>query len=164
MKRASMIFVATAFMAAAIQGQDIREITSKEAFEMVKKESTHMLDVRSIAEYVFIGHPDMAFSIPLNFWNEQEQSMEPNGQFIEYIKTRFKKSDTLIFICRSGNRSRRAAQMLLREGYTQLFNVTDGFEGGRDDTGHRTVNGWKNSGLPYTYRMDESLVYRFPKK
>ena len=160
MKNAFILGLTTLMLVTCVQGQEIKDITSKEAYEMVKEDSTYILDVRSIAEYVFIGHPEMAYSIPLNFWNEEKQSMVPNENFIEDIKAKFTQDDTLIFICRSGGRSRLAALRLVSEGYGKMFNVIHGFEGDRDDKGYRNVNGWKISDLPYTYKRDKVYIYR----
>ena len=84
-------------------------------------------DVRSIAEYVFVGHPRMAYNIPLRFWNEELQDFESNETFIEDVKSRFKKDNRLIFLCRSGGRSLRAAKMARNAGFTSVFNVSLGF-------------------------------------
>jgi hypothetical protein len=48
----------------------VKSISSDEAFEMVSRPETFLIDVRSVAEYVFVGHPEMAYNIPLMFWNE----------------------------------------------------------------------------------------------
>ena len=68
------------------------------------------------------------------------------------------KNSPIIFICRSGTRSSRAASLATKLGYTQAYTVIDGFEGDKAKTGqnkgHRTVNGWKNSQLPWSYEVD----------
>ena len=70
------------------------------------------------------------------------------------------KGDVVILICRSGDRSSRAInQQLADSGYTQVYSVVDGFEGDLSKDGRRSVNGWKNAGLPWAYRMDRSKVY-----
>ena len=76
------------------------------------------------------------------------------------------KNDTVILICRSGDRSSRAANLLTDLGYTKVYSVVDGFEGDLLKTGpqagQRAVNGWKNAGLPWSYKLDKSKLY-FPK-
>ena len=70
------------------------------------------------------------------------------------------KNDVIILMCRSGDRSSRAInQQLADSGYTQVYSVVDGFEGDMSKEGRRTVNGWKNAGLPWTYKMDRSKIY-----
>jgi rhodanese-related sulfurtransferase len=140
--------------------QNIREISAEEAFTQLKEPATYLIDVRSIAEYVFVGHPEQAYNIPLHFWNEKEQEMNPNENFLVDIRSRFKPEATLIFICRSGKRSAQAARILAAAGFNKVFNLKHGFEGDKDDRGYRSRNGWKNNGLPYTYGLNDKLVYR----
>jgi rhodanese-related sulfurtransferase len=143
---------------------DIGALPPEEALAMVKNPGTHIIDVRSIAEYVLIGHPVDALNIPLTFWNEKAQSFETNGDFVQDIQERFGKSDTLIFICRSGGRSQKAAEAAFQAGFAKVYSVTEGFEGEKDENGHRTVGGWKNRGLPYTYDVNPNLAYRYREK
>ena len=64
--------------------------------------------------------------------------------------------DTLLVLCRSGGRSAMAVNLLAEAGFVNVYTITDGIEG--DDLkdpnsifdGQRVVNGWKNSGLPWT--------------
>lgn len=137
------------------------DVMPQDAFKMLQNPSTYLVDVRTIAEYVFVGHPEMAANIPFLFWNEKTQKMEGNENFIEDIKARFKPEDTLILMCRSGGRSARAIKVLEADGYENLFNMKFGFEGEKNPQGYRLKNGWKNSGLPYTYSLSKDLVYRF---
>ena len=60
------------------------------------------------------------------------------------------KDDALYFICRSGGRSRMAAEAMAEAGFRRCSNVAEGFEGPLDDSRHRgQVAGWKASGLPW---------------
>jgi rhodanese-related sulfurtransferase len=74
----------------------------------------------------------------------------------------------LLLMCRSGNRSASAVNLLAKAGYKNVYNIYDGFEGDKvqDEAsyfnGQRMVNGWKNSGNPWTYKGDQSLMY-FPE-
>ena len=95
---------------ACVSSEEIEEVTPQQAFQMIEKENTYLIDVRSIAEYVFIGHAEMAYSVPSSFWDERSQALVANQNFVEDIKARFKPEDSLIFICRSGGRSMRAAR------------------------------------------------------
>lgn len=145
-----------------IFAQDVEEISPEKAYQMLKDPSTYLVDVRSIAEYVFIGHPKMAYNIPFMFWSEDKQELIPNGNFIQDLKSRFKEDNVLIFICRSGGRSLRAAKLVKQEGFINVYNLKEGFEGEKDGQGYRTVNGWKERGLPYTYNLKMELIYKFP--
>jgi hypothetical protein len=50
--------------------------------------------------------------------------------------------------------------MAVAAGYQEVFNVPEGFEGKKDEKGYRIVNGWKNRGLPYTYKLEANYLYR----
>ncbi len=140
--------------------QEIESISAREAYKMLEQPSVYLIDVRSVAEYVFVGHPEKAHNIPLMFWSEKTQKLIPNEEFLEDIESRFKPENTLIFMCRSGGRSARAYRMLQAKGFNNLYNIQHGFEGELSAEGYRTVNGWRNSGLPYTYKVKEELAYR----
>jgi rhodanese-related sulfurtransferase len=56
----------------------------------------------------------------------------------------------ILFICRSGGRSRAAAAALTAAGYRRCYNVAEGFEGNPDPERHRgKTGGWKAAGLPW---------------
>ena len=78
----------------------------------------------------------------------------PDGQvnqgFLDSLREAGVEPGTpLYFLCRSGVRSRAAAAAATSAGLGPAHNVLDGFEGGHDDDGHRSVSGWKNVGLPW---------------
>ena len=72
----------------------------------------------------------------------------------------YSKTDTLLLTCRSGGRSALAVNALAKAGFTHVYNIIDGFEGDKVEepgslyAGKRLKNGWKNSGLPWTYDGD----------
>lgn len=57
-----------------------------------------------------------------------------------------------------------AVNALAAAGFTRLYNVLDGMEGGTVDDpssvfhGMRMKNGWKNAGLPWTYDLDPTRM------
>jgi len=109
-----------------------------------------LVDVRTEGEWAHIGIPDTKATEndPLFIqWNLAGGA--PNPQFVEQLR-RQAPEDTaveLVFLCRSGARSIAAATAATAAGYTS-YNVLEGFEGETDRFGERTVNGWKNRGLP----------------
>jgi rhodanese-related sulfurtransferase len=147
-------------------------VTAKEAYEKWKAEpeEVKILDVRTNDEYLFVGHPAMAWNIPLYFqsydWDQAKQKfpMKPNPDFISKVKQIAKSDDIILVTCRSGGRSAMAVNQLADAGYKNVYNITDGFEGDKvEDSnsvffGERKVNGWKNSGLPYTYSINPKLM------
>ena len=73
-------------------------------------------------------------------------------------------NDIILITCRSGGRSAIAVNMLAAAGYSNVYSITDGVEGDKVNDpesvfhGKRMKNGWKNSGLPYTYSIDPKLM------
>lgn len=147
-------------------------VTSAESYEMWKEnpKDVVILDIRTPEEYLFIGHAPMAWNIPAfdqsYEWDAEKKQfpMKPNSDFVAHIKKTFKPDDILLITCRSGDRSALAVNMLAKVGFTKAYTITDGFEGGivNDENsvfhGQRMINGWKNSGLPYTYKIDPKLM------
>jgi len=151
-------------------------VTAKEAYEkwMGNPEKVKILDVRTPEEYMFIGHAAIAWNIPLLFqtyiWDEEKGhfSMKPNTDFMSHIKDVFQPDDIILVTCRSGGRSAMAVNQLAAAGFTNVYNITDGFEGDKVKdpnsvfNGFRMVNGWKNSGAPWTDKVDPKQM-RLPK-
>lgn len=72
--------------------------------------------------------------------------------------------DPIIVMCRSGStRSAPAADVIAALGYTQVYSMTDGFEGTtlKDGAskGVRAVDGWRNSGLPWSYKAAPDVAW-----
>lgn len=149
------------FSGPSLAADEPKAIDSRESYKMVLKSpsNTFIIDVRTRAEYQFVGHPDLpngAANIPLKFY----PSWETNNDFVKDIQARYKLDDTLITICRSGTRAEAAAKLLIGAGFKKVFYMTDSFEGSKDAKGLRTVNGWKVNGLPYTYDLKDDLIYK----
>jgi rhodanese-related sulfurtransferase len=152
-------------------------VTAKEAYDMwrVDPEKVKILDVRTLAEYVFVGHAPMAYSVPAFFqthrWDAKRKmfAMEPNPDFVAQVSKWADPSDTILATCRSGERGAMAVDRLAAAGFTKVYNITDGMEGSVVDDpesvfhGRRMKNGWKNSGLPLTYEIDLTKVW-LPKE
>lgn len=122
-----------------------------------KKQGAVLVDVRTRAEWTFVGVPDLEGGmIPIigQEWQVFPQ-MEVDSRFAEVLKEKLDGvgagPDTEIsFLCRSGVRSLAAARAMTAAGYTKAYNITGGFEGDPDEYGHRgNVNGWKAAGLPW---------------
>jgi rhodanese-related sulfurtransferase len=140
-------------------------VTAKEAYDKWKAdpEKVMILDVRTPEEYLFIGHPAMAWNIPLLFqtyeWDKEKQRfpMKPNPDFISLVRQIAGSGNILLVTCRSGGRSAMAVNKLAEAGFKNVYNITDGIEGDLVTSpesvfqGKHLMNGWKNSGLPWTY-------------
>ena len=152
-------------------------VTAKEAYEkwQADPDKVKVLDVRTPEEYIYVGHAEMALNIPLAFqtysWSKEKGyfDFKPNPEFLTRVKEWAQPSDVLLVMCRSGGRSAMAVNGLAKMGYTNAFNITDGMEGdavnepGSPEHGKRTIDGWKNSGAPWTYDVNPDQV-RLPNK
>ncbi|OQX06425.1 MAG: sulfurtransferase [Desulfobacteraceae bacterium IS3] len=148
-------------------------VTSLEAYEMWKADpdKVKILDCRIQEEYAFVGHTAMAYNIPSKLWsgkwNEEKKDydLQDNPDFEAQAKKKFAQSDTILVMCRSGHRSALSVNRLTKSGFTNVYNIIDGFEGDKikDEesylNGKRMKNGWKNSGAPWTYDLDAKLIY-----
>lgn len=154
--------------------------TPAEAAEIVKKEpaQTLFLDLRTPAELIFVGMPALAdANVPYALLVDPPQfddramsfAFEMNSDFTTEVARRLAakgltKDSRVVLICRSGDRSARAADLLQAAGYAQVYSVTEGFEGDSakdgDKKGQRVVNGWKNAGLPWSYKLDRAKMYQ----
>ncbi len=130
------------------------DVTVQQAFEMVSKQPDAVLvDVRSQPEWTFVGLPDLSGSGKRSVCIEWQvyPGMSPNADFLGQLAVAVPdKEATVLFLCRSGARSRAAAIAATGAGFARAFNIAGGFEGDLDDTGRRgRKNGWKSAGLPW---------------
>lgn len=130
------------------------DVAAADAYEALRAQPGAVLvDVRSDAEWNFVGVPDLAplGKEPLLVSWQVFPGMKLNPAFVETVKARVPDAGApLFFICRSGARSRAAAIALTEAGYRNAYNVAAGFEGDLDPARHRgTVGGWKAAGLPW---------------
>lgn len=112
-----------------------------------------LIDVRSRAELAFVGIPDLR-SIDKDLIHIEWQSYPDGSVNLDFgddlSKAGLDRSQPVLFICRSGNRSAAAAAAATRAGYDKAYNVAEGFEGPLDAEGHRgSAGGWKAAGLPW---------------
>ena len=127
----------------------INEIDSVKAFELLKlKKNSILIDVRTSFEWNNIGIPDLTQFNKQPFFIEWSPVIDKN--FINIFKVELTKIfldyNYLIFMCKSGSRSRMAAKIAINVGFKNIFNITDGFEGN-----NLTYNGWINNKLPWKY-------------
>jgi rhodanese-related sulfurtransferase len=112
-----------------------------------------LIDVRTRAEWNFVGVPDLAGvgKKPALLEWQMFPSMQPNPDFVSALAAGISDKDApLLFLCRSGARSAAAAKAMTAAGYSTCLNVSDGFEGPLDGEARRgTSDGWKASGLPW---------------
>jgi rhodanese-related sulfurtransferase len=119
--------------------QEFKKILSIEAYDMLNTvPDTYLIDVRTRAEYQFVGHPVGAYLYPFMFFTGKLNKTDnvytygfnvKNNAFIEEISKVFLKTNNLLIISRDGTRSALAATALSRAGFKDIYDVADGFEG-----------------------------------
>ena len=135
------------------------DILAVDAYALLKGDSTSVLiDVRTQAEWTYVGTPDIQALGKTPFLSEWQSypSMAVDANFAPRLEALLdlegvRHGASLVFLCRSGARSRHAATAMTSAGCAPCFNVSDGFEGPLGDSRQRGgVSGWKAGGLPWT--------------
>jgi rhodanese-related sulfurtransferase len=136
----------------------IEAVSAEEAWARLKSDAGSVLiDVRTIAEWAYVGLPELS-SIgkrPVLVEWQGFPGDQLNTAFVERVVEALTpvgadRDSELLFICRSGQRSLKAAQAMEAAGYKRCRNVADGFEGPLDPSRHRgQLSGWKARGLPW---------------
>lgn len=136
----------------------IEEISPAEAWERLATDAKAILiDVRTRAEWSYVGVPDLSAlgkkPVLIEWQSFPDSMVDPS--FAEKLTAlltndQVSKDTEIFFICRSGVRSKAAAQAMTKAGFTRCRNVKDGFEGPLDPSRHRgRTAGWKVSGLAW---------------
>ena len=132
------------------------DVTPSEAWQVLKHfDSTHarLIDVRTEPEWAFVGYPDLTMLghkpvlIPWRLYPDYDQNLTFVQDLSQIITD---KEAYLFFLCKSGSRSRDAAEAMAQNGYQRAYNIAGGFEGDLNAARQRsTVNGWKAEGLSW---------------
>ena len=110
------------------------------------KKGAKLVDVRTQAELHFVGSVPGSETIEWNTYPEGQR----NPAFLEELAQVAHKDEPVMFICRSGVRSHSAALAAAQAGWTEAYNVLEGFEGDKNAEGQRNaVGGWKHANLPW---------------
>lgn len=158
-------------------------VTASEAHALMTGGQTRyiLVDVRDPIETMFTGSTAMA-DIQLPWMTADPTAFDPgkggyemvrNPHFLPELESRLAalkadRSTPLIIMCRSGStRSAPVADLLYEHGYAAVYSMVDGFEGepAKDGPhkGVRLVGGWRNSGLPWGYRIDPAKAWKRPE-
>lgn len=127
-------------------------VTPVEAYQLLQAApEARLIDVRTSAERDWVGK----VALPEAKQGAVQWSLYPGGlpnpDFLQQLAQQAGKDDVLLFLCRSGVRSRHAARLASENGYRHAYDILEGFEGDKDAEGHRkTVSGWCKAGLPWT--------------
>lgn len=156
-------------------------LSPKGAYKALKQNPKIVfIDVRDPIEVSFVGHAlGTDKNIPLAFASHEfspelgRYKMKENPNLLAEVKNLIDregvtKKDPVFVACRSGGRSGKVARKLIKAGYTNVWNLVEGFEGDKNTEGFRTLNGWRNAGLPWTYKIPETMAWNkenmMPKK
>ena len=136
----------------------VGELSPVETWALLERDPrAQLVDVRTTAEWTFVGVPDLSTlgrQVVMIEWS-QYPSMARNGEFETQLASQLTAqgagADTpIVFICRSGARSLSAAKAMAAKGYSRCFNLVGGFEGDLDGERHRgQKNGWRHERLPW---------------
>jgi rhodanese-related sulfurtransferase len=137
----------------------IAAVAAEDAWARLKEDAGSVLiDVRTIAEWAYVGLPELSAlgkrPVLIEWQGFPDERL--NAAFVDRVVEALAPlgadhNSELLFICRSGQRSLKAALAMAAAGYRRCRNVSDGFEGPLDADRHRgRLKGWKAKGLPWT--------------
>jgi len=144
------------------------------AYKMYKENPDKVIfvDLRTPEEFQTIGHVPWAYNIPYKLfthkWNPVKHAFmkRKNPRFLKDFMRKFPdKNKIYIIMCRSGHRSAHAIPELVKAGYKNIYQMWEGFEGLKvpykfaPSFGKRYLDGWRNKGLPWTYKQDNKHAY-----
>ena len=130
------------------------DVSPQEAWRVLSINSDAVLvDVRTLPEWNFVGVSDLASISKEPVFEEWQcyPTMKVNENFVVDVSAKVGGKNTpILFLCRSGARSKAAAIAFTAQGYAHAHNISGGFEGDLDEARHRgNRNGWKASDLPW---------------
>ncbi len=127
-------------------------VTPEEAYDLLQQNPQVILvDVRTNAERDWVGRVSIAESQHKAVQWSTYPGGVPNPEFLNELAHALPSKESIVlFLCRSGVRSRHAAKLATENGYSQCYDILQGFEGDKDHHGHRkTVGGWCSAALPW---------------
>jgi len=133
------------------EGRYAGAVTPLEALALVNADKkVKLIDVRTNAERAWVGQvalpAEQHGAVQWSTWPEGA----PNSDFVLELEQFAAKDDVLLFLCRSGVRSRHAAKAATEAGFMHCYDILEGFEGDKDVQGHRkSISGWCHAGLPW---------------
>jgi len=122
-------------------------LTPEEAYEIWQAApGAKLVDVRTRAEIDWVGRVPGA--IEIEWMSYPGMNLNPN--FMAALKQQVDKESLVLFLCRSGHRSHTTAMVATQAGYTDCYNILEGFEGDKNADNQRNIfNGWRALGLPW---------------
>lgn len=123
-------------------------VPPQDAWALVQAGLAQLVDVRTAEERKFVGQVPGSLHVA---W-ATGTALTRNPRFVRELEARIGGKDSVaLLLCRSGKRSAAAAEAAAAAGFTNVFNVGEGFEGDLDAAQQRGhVNGWRRRALPWT--------------
>ena len=123
-------------------------LTPQEVYAVLQiTKHAKLVDVRTTAELDLVGKVPGTVHIEWAFY----PGMVTNPDFATHLDMQIDKEELVIFMCRTGGRSHNAAITAAKVGFSEAFNMLEGFEGEVNSLNQRTlINGWKHAGLPWS--------------
>jgi rhodanese-related sulfurtransferase len=115
---------------------DSRRISPQEAHDKMTREGYTYVDVRTEDEFN-AGHPAGAVNVPIS-----------SDDFLRVMNAVFPKDAKIVVGCQAGGRSKKAANALASDGYTNVLDQRAGWDGAKSAFGQITEAGWSRVGLP----------------
>jgi rhodanese-related sulfurtransferase len=180
MWKSGLIVMTLLLPISAWAGEHRLGMTPTEAYQLVRQQGGSILfiDVRDPVEIMFTGFTDavdrnipLAITDPFDFDDENASfRMNFNKSFLAEVDKALAakgltRGSLIITMCRSGGaRGLPSAELLLKNGFSKVKFVEHGFQGDvrreGPQRGQRTLNGWQNSGLPWSNRINPEKIYR----
>ncbi|MGG3560989.1 rhodanese-like domain-containing protein [Neobacillus rhizosphaerae] len=104
-------FLLVAVFLTGCSGGNYKNISANEAKGMIDEGKVIVLDVRTPEEYNS-GHIPDAELVPL--------------QVLDGMSSELKKDKSYLIVCRSGNRSQQASEILAEKGFKDIYNMSGG--------------------------------------
>jgi rhodanese-related sulfurtransferase len=121
-------------------------VSPKDAWDLTVSGAAVLIDVRTIEERKFVGHVPNTLHVA---W-ASGTALTRNPRFVRELEQKANKDQVVLLLCRSGKRSVLAAEAATKAGFTNVFNILEGFEGEIDGQQHRgNSDGWRYHGLPW---------------
>lgn len=127
----------------------MKNLNPRAAWEEIQRTPDALfLDVRMEIESLYVGRPPGVVNIA---WYEYPELTPQPDSFVAAVEREAGRKDRPVYlICRSGKRTVDAAKALDAAGFTNVTNISEGFEGELDEKFHRsTRSGWRFHGLPW---------------
>jgi rhodanese-related sulfurtransferase len=121
-------------------------VTPTEAWQLFNSNAAQIVDVRTNEEHRFVGHVPETLHVA---W-QTGTSLNKNPRFVREVESKVRKDAIVLLLCRSGKRSNSAAIALAEAGFSDVYNISEGFEGDLDSKTQRgALGGWRYWGLPW---------------